>query len=172
MQKGTQQTHMDQYTVQGPGASLQKDPTSPSEKSAEPTGAQILAAIESSRHAMQTQISAIAVDVNLLRTDLRVVAELSVATEKQVTCLQSGMDTLKSSVDVLEAQTHKLEARVEDAEGRVIVRSDGTVNLERRRREREEAKLLVQTVTSEASSRSRSSCVAGRLSPDMSPEVT
>ncbi|KAJ1112148.1 hypothetical protein NDU88_000416 [Pleurodeles waltl] len=56
--------------------------------------------------------------VNLLRTDLRVVAERSVATEKQVTCLQSEIDTLKASVAILEAKTHKLEVRVEDAEGR------------------------------------------------------
>ncbi|KAJ1084122.1 hypothetical protein NDU88_004275 [Pleurodeles waltl] len=114
-----QQTRMDQYTAQGSGASLQKDSLRPPEKDAESTGAQILAAIESSRHAMQTQIVAIAVDVNLLRTDLRVVAERSVATEKKVTCLQSEMDTLKASVAILEAKTHKLEARVEDAVGRV-----------------------------------------------------
>ncbi|KAJ1217660.1 hypothetical protein NDU88_005253 [Pleurodeles waltl] len=56
--------------------------------------------------------------------------------------------------------------------GRVIVRSDGTLSLEHRRREQEKAKLLVQTVTSEAYSRSGSPCVAGRLSPEMSPEVT
>ncbi|KAJ1128817.1 hypothetical protein NDU88_007191 [Pleurodeles waltl] len=68
--KGTQKTRMDQYTAQSSGASLQKDPTSPLEKGAEPTRVQILAAIESSRHAMQTQIAAIAVDVNLLRADL------------------------------------------------------------------------------------------------------
>ncbi|KAJ1173463.1 hypothetical protein NDU88_005295 [Pleurodeles waltl] len=73
--KGTQQTRMDQYTAQSLGASLQKDPPGPLEKGAEPTGAQILAAIESSQHAMQTQIAAIAVDVNLLRADLGVVAE-------------------------------------------------------------------------------------------------
>ncbi|KAJ1163598.1 hypothetical protein NDU88_004054 [Pleurodeles waltl] len=95
--------------------SLQKDSPGLLEKGAEPTGAQILAAIESSRQAMKTQIVAIAVDVNLLRADLRVVAERSVATEKQVTCLQSEMDTLKASVATLEAKTHKLEARVEDA---------------------------------------------------------
>ncbi|KAJ1135306.1 hypothetical protein NDU88_001746 [Pleurodeles waltl] len=88
---------MDQYTAQSSGASLQKDPPGPLEKGAEPTGVQILAAIESSRQAMQTQIAAIAVDVNLLRADLRVVAECSVATEKQVTGLQSEMDTLKAS---------------------------------------------------------------------------
>ncbi|KAJ1158047.1 hypothetical protein NDU88_010743 [Pleurodeles waltl] len=110
---------MDQYTVQSSGVSLQKDPPAPLEKGAEPTGAQILAAIESSRQAMQTQIAAIAVDVNLLRADLRVVAERSVATEKQVTCLQSEMDTLKALVAILEANMHKLEARVEDAEGTV-----------------------------------------------------
>ncbi|KAJ1193947.1 hypothetical protein NDU88_003242 [Pleurodeles waltl] len=42
---------------------------------------------------------------------------------------------------------------------RVIVHSDGTLSLDRRRQEREEAKLLVQTVTLEASSRSGSPCV-------------
>ncbi|KAJ1140535.1 hypothetical protein NDU88_006885 [Pleurodeles waltl] len=70
--KGTQQTRMDQYTAQNARASLQKDPPGPSEKGAEPTGAQILAVIESSSQATQTQIAAIAVDVNLLRADLRV----------------------------------------------------------------------------------------------------
>ncbi|KAJ1136125.1 hypothetical protein NDU88_002543 [Pleurodeles waltl] len=115
--KGMWQTRMDQYTAQSSGAGLQKDPSSALEKGAEPTGAQILATIESSRHAMQTQIAAISVDANLLRADLRVVAERSVATEKQVTCLQSEMDTVKASMAIPEAKTHKLEARVEDAEG-------------------------------------------------------
>ncbi|KAJ1171927.1 hypothetical protein NDU88_003784 [Pleurodeles waltl] len=208
---------MDQYTVQSSGVSLQKDPPGPLEKGADPTGAQILAAIESSRQAMQTQIAAIAVDVNLLRADLRVVEERSVATEKQVTCLQSEMDTLKASVAILEAKTRKLGARVQDAEdwleqndvagtpeflvgesgrrpqgtaevhpaagrstrrgragqgSRVIVSSDATLCLEHRRREREKTKLLVQTVTSEASSHSGSPCVAGRLSLDLSPVGT
>ncbi|KAJ1205666.1 hypothetical protein NDU88_001094 [Pleurodeles waltl] len=125
-----QQTRMDQHTAQSLGASLRKDPPGPLEKGLEPTGVQILAAIESSWHAMQTQIEAIAVDVNLLRADLRVVAERSVATEKQVTCLQSDMDTLKASVGILEAKTYKLETRVEDAEGRVgAERCDGNARL-------------------------------------------
>ncbi|KAJ1201787.1 hypothetical protein NDU88_005593 [Pleurodeles waltl] len=115
-QKSTQQTRMDQCTVQSSGASLQKDPPGPLEKGREPTGSQIVAAIESSQQAMQTQIVAIAVDVNLLCADLRVVAERSVATEKQVTGLQSEMDTLKASVAILEAKTHKLEVGGEDAE--------------------------------------------------------
>ncbi|KAJ1191666.1 hypothetical protein NDU88_000982 [Pleurodeles waltl] len=112
--KETQPTQMGQYTAQNSGASLQKD--HPLEKGAEPIGAQILAAIVSSRHAMQTQIVAIAVNVNLLRADLNVVAERLVATEKEVTCLQSDMDMLKALVAILEAKTHKLEARVESPE--------------------------------------------------------
>ncbi|KAJ1145220.1 hypothetical protein NDU88_011511 [Pleurodeles waltl] len=117
--KGTQQTRMDQYTVQNAGASLQRDPPATLEKGAEPTGVQILAAIESSSQAKQTQIVAIAVDVNLLRADLSVVEERSVATEEKVTCMQSDVDILKASVATpLEAQTRKLEERVEDAEGR------------------------------------------------------
>ncbi|KAJ1210025.1 hypothetical protein NDU88_005393 [Pleurodeles waltl] len=113
--KGTQQTRMDQYTAQSSGASLQKDPPGPLEKGAEPTWVQILAVIKSLQHAVQTQIAAIAVNVKLVRADLRVVAERSVATEKQVTYLQSHMDALKSSVAILEAKTHKLEAKFEDA---------------------------------------------------------
>ncbi|KAJ1181701.1 hypothetical protein NDU88_006903 [Pleurodeles waltl] len=55
---------------------------------------------------------------------------------------------------------------------RVIVRSDGTLSLERRRQEREEAKLLVQTVTSKASLRSGSPYVTGGLSPEGEAEDT
>ncbi|KAJ1099473.1 hypothetical protein NDU88_004574 [Pleurodeles waltl] len=72
--KGTQQTRMDQYTAQNPGANVQSESPATSEKGAEHTGAQILAAIESSSQATQAQIAAIEVDVNLLRADLRVVA--------------------------------------------------------------------------------------------------
>ncbi|KAJ1122467.1 hypothetical protein NDU88_000954 [Pleurodeles waltl] len=107
--KGTQQTRMDQYTAQNAGASLQKDPPGPLEKGVEPTGGQTLAATESTGWATQTQIAAIAVDVSLLRADLRVVAERSVATEQQVTCMQSDVDTLKASVAILEAKTSKLK---------------------------------------------------------------
>ncbi|KAJ1125386.1 hypothetical protein NDU88_003818 [Pleurodeles waltl] len=82
---------MDQYTAQNAGWSLQKDSSGPPEKGAEPTGAQILAAIEASGQAVQTQIAAISVDANLLRADLRVVAEHSVATEQQVTCMKSDI---------------------------------------------------------------------------------
>ncbi|KAJ1112926.1 hypothetical protein NDU88_001187 [Pleurodeles waltl] len=217
--KGTQQTRMDKYTAQNAGASLEKDSPATWKKGTEPTGAQIIAAIESSSWATQTQIAAIAVDVILLRADLRAVAERSVATEQKVACMQSEVDILKASVTTLEAETRKLEARVEDADvwdclewsdgpvppeasqgkssrrprgpeevrtvvrrstrrhragrgSRLIVRSDGTLSLEQRRQEREEAKLLVQTVTSEASSHSGSPGVASGLSPEGEAEVT
>ncbi|KAJ1104788.1 hypothetical protein NDU88_002197 [Pleurodeles waltl] len=116
--KGVQQTWMDHYTAQNTGGSLQKELSGPMDKGSEPTGAQILAAIEASGQVLGTQIAAIAVYVNLLRADLRMVAERSVATEQQVTCMQTDIDTLKASVAALEAKTRKLEARADDAEGR------------------------------------------------------
>ncbi|KAJ1120453.1 hypothetical protein NDU88_008622 [Pleurodeles waltl] len=51
------------------------------------------------------------------------------------------------------------------------MRSDGTLSLKRRRQEREEAKLLVQTVPSEASSRSGSPCVTSGLSTEGEAKV-
>ncbi|KAJ1152068.1 hypothetical protein NDU88_004846 [Pleurodeles waltl] len=114
--KGTQQTRMDQYTAQNAGASLQKDPPATLEKGTEPTGAQILAAIESSSRATQIHIEAIAVDAKLLRADLRTVAEHSVATEQKVTCMQSEVDINRFSSDhaplLLECETHILKPAI------------------------------------------------------------
>ncbi|KAJ1191942.1 hypothetical protein NDU88_001255 [Pleurodeles waltl] len=73
--KGTQQTRMDQYTAQTLGGTLPQEPLGPLNKGSEPTCAQILAAIEAPGQAVKSQIAAMAVDVNLLRADLRVVAE-------------------------------------------------------------------------------------------------
>ncbi|KAJ1207839.1 hypothetical protein NDU88_003229 [Pleurodeles waltl] len=100
--KGTQQTRVDQYTAQNPGANPQRESPATSAKGAEPTLAQILAAIKSSSRATQAQIAAIAVDVNPLIAGLRVVAERSVATEQKVTCVQSDMDIFKASEAFLE----------------------------------------------------------------------
>ncbi|KAJ1193834.1 hypothetical protein NDU88_003130 [Pleurodeles waltl] len=182
--KGTQQTRTDQYTAQNAGASLPKDPPDPSERGAEPTRAQILAAIESSSRATQTQIAAIAVDVNLLRDDLRVVAERSVATEQKCgtgwsrtmgqerrnPCGVEWWETLRAGGSAYcSAQKYQMPLC---QSWKPIVRSDGTLSLERRRQEHEEAKLLVQTVTLEVSSRSGSPCVPSGLSPGGEVEVT
>ncbi|KAJ1100111.1 hypothetical protein NDU88_005200 [Pleurodeles waltl] len=165
--KGTQQTRMDQYTAQNAGASLQKDPPGPSEKGAEPTGAQILAAIESSSRATQTQIAAIAVDVNLLRADLR---NDGTGTPEFLWGKSGGR--LRGPEEVRNAERRSTRCHCASRGSRVTVRSDGTLSLERRRQERKEAKLLVQTVTSEASSRSGSPCVASGLSPEGEAKVT
>ncbi|KAJ1125051.1 hypothetical protein NDU88_003490 [Pleurodeles waltl] len=123
--KGAQQTQMDQNTAQSAGGSLQKDSSGPTEKGAELTGAQILADIEASGQAVQTQIAAIAVDVNPLRADLRVVTERLVATEQQVACMQSDIDTLKASVATLEVKTRKLEDRGIEWEAlKVVIRGE------------------------------------------------
>ncbi|KAJ1185887.1 hypothetical protein NDU88_002673 [Pleurodeles waltl] len=99
---------MDQYTTQSAEGSLQKDSSGPIDEGGEHTRAQIVAAIEAFGQAVQTQIGAMAVDINVLRADLRVVAERSVATESQVTGMQMDIDTLKATVATLEAKTRKL----------------------------------------------------------------
>ncbi|KAJ1129426.1 hypothetical protein NDU88_007796 [Pleurodeles waltl] len=77
----------------------------PLNKESETTSTQILAAIEASGQAVKSQIAAMAVDVNLLRADLRVVAERSVVTEQQVTSMQTDIDALKTSVAAVEVKT-------------------------------------------------------------------
>ncbi|KAJ1199876.1 hypothetical protein NDU88_003708 [Pleurodeles waltl] len=79
--KGVQQTSMDQFTELNTGGGLQPEPSEPSGGAGEPSGTQILVAIEAYGQAVQEQISAMAVDINLLRTDLRAVVEKSVAAE-------------------------------------------------------------------------------------------
>ncbi|KAJ1118130.1 hypothetical protein NDU88_006325 [Pleurodeles waltl] len=65
--KGAQQTRMDQYTAQSAEGSLQNDSSGSIDKGGEPTGAQTLAALEASGQAVQTQLPAMAMDVNFLR---------------------------------------------------------------------------------------------------------
>ncbi|KAJ1186070.1 hypothetical protein NDU88_002855 [Pleurodeles waltl] len=225
--KGTQQTRMDQYTAQTIGGSLSQEPLCPLSKGSEPTGMQILAAIEASGQAVKSQIAAM--------SDLRVVAECSVATEQHVTSMRADIDNLKTPVAALEVKMRRLELRVKDAEGRetklkvlhagrshffqtpeavwdwlelgdgggtpgsqsagvceqpakmgniqsalrqtsrrrraarctkVILQSDGTLSLDRRHREREEARLLVKSVTAEVSTRSGSPREDGGLTQD------
>ncbi|KAJ1179361.1 hypothetical protein NDU88_004595 [Pleurodeles waltl] len=80
--KGTQQTKMNQFMAQYAGGGSQHETSGLPGEACEPSGAKILPAIEASGQAVQTRIAAIAVDVNLLRTALRAVAERSVAMEK------------------------------------------------------------------------------------------
>ncbi|KAJ1157953.1 hypothetical protein NDU88_010649 [Pleurodeles waltl] len=94
---------MDQFTAQHPGG---RSPCNigglPGEVS-KPSGAQILAAIEASGQAVETQIAALAIDVNLLRMDLRAVTEKSMATEKKLGTIRTELDDLNDTVATSEA---------------------------------------------------------------------
>ncbi|KAJ1187484.1 hypothetical protein NDU88_004260 [Pleurodeles waltl] len=79
---------------------------------------------------------------------------------------REGSGRHRGAVEVLTTARRNNRRHCTDCGGRVIARPDGTLILDRRRQEREEAKLLVQSVTSEASSRSRSPCGTERLSPE------
>ncbi|KAJ1145225.1 hypothetical protein NDU88_011516 [Pleurodeles waltl] len=74
MAKGAQRIQMDRFMAQHPGEGSQLKAGGLPGEVCKPSGAQILAEIKASRQAVQTQIAAIAVDVNLLRTDLRAMA--------------------------------------------------------------------------------------------------
>ncbi|KAJ1127556.1 hypothetical protein NDU88_005955 [Pleurodeles waltl] len=133
--------------------------------------AMILVAIEASGQAVQTQIAAIAVDVNMLRTDLRAVAKRPVATEKQEVAwgwleLRGGGgssltpsarggpgDVRRASDSMATTRRKSRQCRRDSTEARMIVRPDGFWSLEQRRQKREEARMLVEAVTSVASSR-------------------
>ncbi|KAJ1193068.1 hypothetical protein NDU88_002374 [Pleurodeles waltl] len=114
--RGAQQTRMGQLPTQILGGWSQRKPSGPTGVR-EPSRAQILAAIEASGQAVQAQITAMAVDVSLLRADLRVVAERSETTEQQVNDIKMDIDTLKATVASLEVKTHKLEATADNAAG-------------------------------------------------------
>ncbi|KAJ1104685.1 hypothetical protein NDU88_002094 [Pleurodeles waltl] len=105
-----------QFTAQHAGGGSQCETSGPPGTVWESSGAQILMAIEASGQAVQAQIAAIAVNVNLLRTDLRAVGERSVATEKQVNTMQTDLDALKDTVATLEAKTCNLKMRMKYAE--------------------------------------------------------
>ena len=83
-----------------------------------PTGTRILAAIEALSTKMQTKIGEVTQEVNLLRAELRKVAERSLTTEQDVTKLKEELAALKTTVTELTCRMHQLEIREEDAEGR------------------------------------------------------
>ncbi|KAJ1100352.1 hypothetical protein NDU88_005438 [Pleurodeles waltl] len=88
-----------------------------SQGTSESTGIQVLTAIKVSNLAVQTKVMTIAIDVNLLRADLRKVAERTVETETNVTELREEISVLNTAVAALKVHSSRLEARMEDAEG-------------------------------------------------------
>ncbi|KAJ1174799.1 hypothetical protein NDU88_000090 [Pleurodeles waltl] len=89
---------MDRYVAQG----SQRESDEQTGANPEPSSAQILAAIEASRLAVQTKIETMALDVNLLGVDLHAVPERSIKTEQHVSALQNELDTLKAMEAALE----------------------------------------------------------------------
>ncbi|KAJ1207737.1 hypothetical protein NDU88_003127 [Pleurodeles waltl] len=113
-----QQTKMDQFTAPSASGGLQSAEGEAQRGTIKPSGAQTLVAIEASGLVLQAKIEAIALDANLLRTDLCKVAERSLETESQVTEMQEDVSHLKATVMALETHSSKMEAWLEDAEGR------------------------------------------------------
>ncbi|KAJ1091711.1 hypothetical protein NDU88_004828 [Pleurodeles waltl] len=67
----------------------------------DPTGAQILAAIEATGVGLRTQTVTVSTEMNLLRVDLRKLAERYLETEQQVHKLQEEVAGLCSAVSIL-----------------------------------------------------------------------
>ncbi|KAJ1171573.1 hypothetical protein NDU88_003434 [Pleurodeles waltl] len=99
---------MEQYTTVG-GTEEGQSGTMPAE---EPSRAKILAAIQGSRVALEGKIETLAVEVNLLRADLRKVSDKVKVAEGSIVELQMEVGAQANST------VGRLEARLEDAEGR------------------------------------------------------
>ncbi|KAJ1089349.1 hypothetical protein NDU88_002500 [Pleurodeles waltl] len=83
----------------------------------EPSQVELLASIQGSRVALEGKIEAVAVEVNLLRADLRKVSDKVKAAEGTISELQSEVGTLRTQMAQATSTVGRLEARLEDAEG-------------------------------------------------------
>ncbi|KAJ1209239.1 hypothetical protein NDU88_004617 [Pleurodeles waltl] len=84
----------------------------------EPSRAEVLAAIEDSRVALEGKIETVAVEVNLLKADLRKVLDKVKVAGGSIAEIQSEVGTLQSQVAQATSTVGQLEARLEDAEAR------------------------------------------------------
>ncbi|KAJ1136233.1 hypothetical protein NDU88_002650 [Pleurodeles waltl] len=88
------------------------------EETGEPSRAELMQAIQGSRQALESKIEMVAIEVNLLRTDLCKVSDKVCVAEGSIEQLQAEVVTLNRQVAAKEAHSGALEARVEDSEGR------------------------------------------------------
>ena len=84
----------------------------------QPSLAEIMAAIQGVQGALEAKIDTMAVDVNLLRTDLRNIREKVVGSEVAITDLQKENIELKTRVRALEKTSKEHSVKLEDLEGR------------------------------------------------------
>ncbi|KAJ1188134.1 hypothetical protein NDU88_004899 [Pleurodeles waltl] len=84
----------------------------------EPSRSELLAAIQGSRVALEGKRETVAVEVNLLRADLRKVSNKVKAADGTISELQSEVGTLRTQMAQATSTVGRLEAWQEDAEGR------------------------------------------------------
>ncbi|KAJ1091260.1 hypothetical protein NDU88_004387 [Pleurodeles waltl] len=87
----------------------------------EPLRAEILTAIQGSRVALEGKIETVAVEVNLLRADLRKVSDKVKVVEGSIVELQAEVGTLRKQMAQAGSTVGRLEARLEDAPGEIIL---------------------------------------------------
>ncbi|KAJ1198313.1 hypothetical protein NDU88_002155 [Pleurodeles waltl] len=84
----------------------------------EPSWAELLAAIQASRVALEGKIETMAVEVNLLRADLRKVSDKVKVAEGSIVDLQMEVCALRKQMMQVTSTVGMLEAGLEDSEGR------------------------------------------------------
>ncbi|KAJ1117097.1 hypothetical protein NDU88_005297 [Pleurodeles waltl] len=84
----------------------------------EPSQAEVLAAIQGSRVVLEGKIKTVAVKVNLLQADLRMVSDKVKVAEGSRLELQTEMGVLRKQIVQVNSTVSRLEARLDDAEGR------------------------------------------------------
>ncbi|KAJ1177080.1 hypothetical protein NDU88_002344 [Pleurodeles waltl] len=111
---------MEQYTTPAPLPHRQPrlggsgDGLSTPVTTEEPSRAEILAAIQGSRVAIEGKIETVAVEVNLLRADLRKVSDKVKVAEGSIVELQTEVGALRKQMVQANSMVGRLEARLED----------------------------------------------------------
>ncbi|KAJ1129589.1 hypothetical protein NDU88_007956 [Pleurodeles waltl] len=95
----------------GPGEPFEEPATG-----GEPTCAELLAAIQGSRVALEGKRETVAVEVNLLRANLRKVSDKVNVAEGSIVDLQTEGGTLRKQMAQITSTVATLEARLEDSE--------------------------------------------------------
>ncbi|KAJ1170299.1 hypothetical protein NDU88_002177 [Pleurodeles waltl] len=107
-EQGTQQRKMDKFTAPSTSGGTQVDRGNRPQDTSEPSGVQILAAVEAlSGMAVQAKLEATAILVNLPSTELHKVAERSVETKNQAREMQEEVTTFRAQRTELETHTHR-----------------------------------------------------------------
>ncbi|KAJ1148923.1 hypothetical protein NDU88_001747 [Pleurodeles waltl] len=115
---------MEQYTTSAPQPQHQTqkggsedDPIMPVSVE-EPSRAELLAAIQGSRVALQGKTETVLLEVNLLRMDLQKLFDKVKVAAGSIAELHTEVGTLRKQMAQVSSQSGALEVRLEDSEGR------------------------------------------------------